>query len=178
MDRRLHTTFAERGKEGRGENRERGLIRIFSILSRRLRPANRSLIYEWDIPEVVNGADWPSLVPLWCPDGPIVPLVSPLSFRFVSFSLFYIFFSLVFAWLLISIPRYFFFLPRLLPFLSLDPCCLCSTLAKFTSRQLFSDDCCEQIERFVVSVVSSSWLNILLIIVNSWKINILYKCQV
>lgn len=45
------------------------------------------------IPEVVNGADWPSLAPLWCPDGPIVPLVSPLSFRFFLFFLY--FFSLL-----------------------------------------------------------------------------------
>lgn len=49
----------------------------------------RDLIYEWDqTPEVVNGADWPSPVPLWYPVRPIVGwflLSRPVSFHCLPF---------------------------------------------------------------------------------------------
>lgn len=98
---RLHTTFREKGDErGRrvvgGRKAEKGCIdKDLPIPSRAGPRRPRDLIYEWDqTPEVVNGADWPSPVPLWYPVRPIV------------------------GWSLLSRPVSFL---RVVPFLSLSP---------------------------------------------------------
>lgn len=75
--------------ETEGNRRERGSTRISrSSRNRARRPPQARLIYEWDqTPEEVDGADWPSSVPLWCSDRPIVRWSLLSSFRLsLSFS--------------------------------------------------------------------------------------------
>lgn len=85
-----------------GNSRERGSTRISrSSRNRARRPPQARLIYEWDqTPEEVDGADWPSSVPLWCSDRPIVRWSLLSSFRLslsfsssLSLSLFFALFS-------------------------------------------------------------------------------------
>lgn len=76
-----------REEGGKGESRER-VYRQGSLDPLASGPV-KALIYEWDqTPEVVNGADWPSPVPLWYPVRPIVGwflLSRPVSFHCLPF---------------------------------------------------------------------------------------------
>lgn len=99
-------------REGAGElggqeaRAEKGCIdKDLPILSRAGPRRPRGLIYEWDqTPEVADGADWPSPVPLWYPVRPIIGwflLSRPVSLSLFSLALF-LFVSLLLAFLSLS----------------------------------------------------------------------------
>lgn len=128
----------------------------------------RDLIYEWDqTPEVVNGADWPSPVPLWYPVRPIVGWFLLSRPRLLLlFALSFSFSFLLLAQLLIWIPHHrpvlflhfnFFLFSRsclsLLPktLWSSVACVLLGTYLSSIMRRRLSRDYCGQIGRVLLS---------------------------
>lgn len=115
--------FAGRGRRvgGQEARAEKGCTdKDLPILSRAGPRRPRGLIYEWDqTPEVADGADWPSPVPLWYPVRPIIGwflLSRPVSLSLSSL-------SLSFSLSLSCLPFFLFLLssPRTAPYLDTAP---------------------------------------------------------